>query len=56
MVSQYDHRRRLVTIGELIDGYEDRGQDGIEGVVAYGSRTDRKTTLLFRSYPPVLNL
>ncbi len=32
--------RIQVTIKELIDGYEERGADGIEGVVAYGGRLD----------------
>lgn len=29
-----------VTIQELIDGYEEKGPDGIEGAVAYGGRLD----------------
>ena len=32
--------RIQVTIQELIDGYEEKGPDGIEGVVAYGGRLD----------------
>ena len=32
--------RRQVTIGELIEGYEERGQDGIEGVVAFSGKLD----------------
>jgi hypothetical protein len=32
--------RRQVTIRELIDGYEEKGQAGIEGVVAYGGKLD----------------
>ena len=32
--------RIQVTVRELIDGYEERGTDGIEGVVAYGGKLD----------------
>ncbi|NCE66124.1 DUF262 domain-containing protein [Pseudoflavonifractor sp. 524-17] len=32
--------RIQVTIQELIDGYKEKGPDGIEGVVAYGGRLD----------------
>lgn len=32
--------RIQVTVKELIDGYEEKGADGIEGVVAYGGRLD----------------
>ena len=32
--------RIQVTVQELIDGYEEKGPDGIEGVVAYGGRLD----------------
>lgn len=30
--------RRQVTVGELIKGYEEKGPDGIEGVVTYGGK------------------
>ena len=29
-----------ITVAELIDGYEERGAEGIEGVVAYGGKLD----------------
>ena len=32
--------RIQVTVQELIDGYEEKGADDIEGVVAYGDRLD----------------
>lgn len=32
--------RRQVTVGELIEGYEEKGAEGIEGVVAYGGKLD----------------
>ena len=32
--------RIQITVADLIDGYEERGDDGIEGVVAYGGRLD----------------
>lgn len=32
--------RLNLTIRDLIDGYEERGDDGIEGVVAYGGKLD----------------
>lgn len=32
--------RMQVTIRELIDGYEEKGDEGIEGVVAYGGKLD----------------
>lgn len=32
--------RMTVTVRDLIDGYEERGTDGIEGVVAYGGKLD----------------
>ncbi len=32
--------RMQVTVRELIDGYEEKGADGIEGVVAYGGKLD----------------
>lgn len=32
--------RKQVTIRELITGYEEKGQNGIEGVVAYGGKLD----------------
>jgi len=32
--------RRQITIGNLIDGYEEKGPNGIEGVVAYGGKLD----------------
>ena len=32
--------RRTITVRELIEGYEEKGQDGIEGVVAFGKRLD----------------
>ena len=32
--------RIQVTVQELIDGYEEKGPDGLEGVVAYGGRLD----------------
>lgn len=32
--------RIQVTVRELIDGYEERGTDGIEGVAAYGGKLD----------------
>lgn len=35
-----DIDRIQVTVRELIDGYEERGTDGIEGVVAYGGKLD----------------
>lgn len=32
--------RTQITIGELCQGYEERGADGLEGIVAYGGRLD----------------
>jgi len=32
--------RKEITISELINGYEEKGDDGIEGVVAYGGQLD----------------
>lgn len=32
--------RKQITVRELIEGYEEKGQDGIEGVVAYGGKLD----------------
>ena len=32
--------RTQISIAELINGYEEKGADGIEGVVAYGGKLD----------------
>ncbi|MGN0771193.1 MAG: HNH endonuclease family protein [Christensenellales bacterium] len=32
--------RKQITIAELINGYKEKGEDGIEGVVAYGGKLD----------------
>ena len=32
--------RIQLTVRELIDGYEEKGADGIEGVVAFGGKLD----------------
>ena len=32
--------RKQITIAELIDGYEEKGKEGIEGVVAFGGKLD----------------
>jgi hypothetical protein len=32
--------RKQVTIGELVEGYKEKGTDGIEGIVAYGGALD----------------
>ena len=33
-------QRRQVTIQEIIDGYKEKGKEGIEGVIAYGGKLD----------------
>ena len=32
--------RRTITVRELIEGYEEKGPDGVEGIVAFGKRLD----------------